>query len=323
MPFRKSKPKAERVVRAKLRDGTVKEYRYPAYTPPKAPARHEPDSIAALSIAWRRSPEWAATGARTKAHRLVYIRDLERLGSERVADLRRRDVLAIRDTIARTRGPGAATAFIKTAAAAFAWALDRGWIEASPIHRIKPLPAGELPAWTEAEAAHALANLPEHLRRAVVLALHTGQRRGDLCRMTWQDVAGGVLRLTQQKTGAALVIPLHPDLRAELDAWRRTATAVQILTTTWGRPWDGQYLSNSLATACQKLGMRVGLNVHGLRKLAATRLAEAGCSAHEIASITGHRSLAMVQHYTKAADQQRLAEAAVARLQTRRTKIDK
>jgi hypothetical protein len=48
-----------------------------------------------------------------------------------------------------------------------------------------------------------------------------------------------------------------------------------------------------------------------------TNLAEAGCSAHEIAAITGHRSLALVSLYTASADQERMATAAIVRLQTR------
>jgi hypothetical protein len=43
-------------------------------------------------------------------------------------------------------------------------------------------------------------------------------------------------------------------------------------------------------------------------------LADAGCSMHEIAAITGHDSLSMVQLYTRSADQERLASAAIIRL---------
>jgi hypothetical protein len=50
---------------------------------------------------------------------------------------------------------------------------------------------------------------------------------------------------------------------------------------------------------------------HGLRKAAARRLAEAGCSASEIAAITGHKTLAEVERYTRAADQERLARRAI------------
>ncbi len=61
-------------------------------------------------------------------------------------------------------------------------------------------------------------------------------------------------------------------------------------------------------------GLRPHLNVHGLRKLAATELAEAGGATHEIAAVTGHRSLAMIDLYTRTAVQPKLAGAAIARL---------
>jgi len=52
---------------------------------------------------------------------------------------------------------------------------------------------------------------------------------------------------------------------------------------------------------------------HGLRKAAARRLAEAGCSASEIMAITGHKTLAEVERYTRAAEQERLARRAIKR----------
>ena len=56
-----------------------------------------------------------------------------------------------------------------------------------------------------------------------------------------------------------------------------------------------------------------GCPLHGLRKACARRLAEAGCSALEIMAITGHKTLKEVERYTKAADQERMAERAIAR----------
>jgi integrase len=57
--------------------------------------------------------------------------------------------------------------------------------------------------------------------------------------------------------------------------------------------------------------------MHGLRKLGATRLADAGCSEREIMAITGHTSVAEVSRYTKARDQARLAEQAMAMIEAR------
>ena len=59
----------------------------------------------------------------------------------------------------------------------------------------------------------------------------------------------------------------------------------------------------------------MGVSFHGLRYTAAARLAEAECSLKEIAAITGHKSLAMIEKYTRDADQKRLAGAAILKLQ--------
>ncbi|MEL7175234.1 MAG: tyrosine-type recombinase/integrase, partial [Pseudomonadota bacterium] len=58
-------------------------------------------------------------------------------------------------------------------------------------------------------------------------------------------------------------------------------------------------------------------SAHGLRKAIARRLAEAGSSAKEIASVTGHKTLAEVQRYTDAADREHLADQAFDKLSER------
>jgi integrase len=321
----KSRPKgrkALRIVRRIQADGTLKEYRYAPY---KAKPRVQPtDTIDALLTQYQRSPEWDALADRTRETYGLYQRQLTRVGQVRVAEVRRRDILALRDAIAKTSGPGAAQVFIRAASVLFKWAVGREWIEHSPVTQIPALKGGELRAWTAQEADAAEAGLPEHLRRVVVLARYTGQRRGDLCAMTWAQFDGEVITLKQQKAGKAadpIVIPCDPILRAELLAWRNHPVAAlptrTILVNSFGRPWIPKTLSEKLPVALVRLGLPRELNVHGLRKLAATSLANAGCSPHQIAAITGHRTLAMVQHYTKAVDQRRLATEAIGRLQTR------
>ena len=70
----------------------------------------------------------------------------------------------------------------------------------------------------------------------------------------------------------------------------------------------GQFISDAIRAA----GLPSRCKAHGLRKAAARRLAEAGCTEKQIASITGHRSLAEVARYTRKADQKRLARQAMA-----------
>lgn len=311
---RNSRRKVGRVVRRKLADGTVREYRYAAYRP--KPRRPASDSLAALIRAYRQSPEWAALAKSTKYNRDIYLLPLERIGHVRARTVKRRDILEIRNGIAANpeRGNGAATAFVAAAGSLFSWAVRYEWIDHSPVEKIGTLPHGTLPAWTRAQADQAQAELPEYLRRVVVLARYSGQRRGDLIAMRWDAYDGHSLRLVQGKTGRAMVLPCHPILRAELDEWKRTTTSLFILVNTKNRPFHPAKLSTALPKALQAIGLPPGLNVHGLRKLAATEIADAGGSTHEIAAVTGHKTLGMVQLYTQSADQERLAQDAMGKL---------
>jgi integrase len=158
------------------------------------------------------------------------------------------------------------------------------------------------------EAAHPVGSRE---RLAFALGLYTGQRRADVTRMGRQHVRGDVLRVTQRKTGAALALPVHPELRAVLDLV--PATQLTFLTTLRGTPFTDHAFSDWFKKACRAAGLPSCCTFHGLRKSACRRLAEAGCTVHEIAAVSGHVSLREVQRYTAAADQAKLARAAMAR----------
>jgi len=302
--------KPGRVVRRKLADGTIKEYQYAAY---KRHSRVLADSVIACIRAYRRSPGWDALAASTASGYGFYLRHLEAaLGDRGVAQVSRRDIITIRDGIARTKGNGAATGFVRACGAFFTWAVDAEWIGHSPVHKIKRLAGGHLPAWTLEQAHVALSGLPDHFRRAVILGLYTGQRRGDLCAVRWSAYDGSVICFVQQKTKTVMVLPVHPELKAELDTWDRTA--VTILTDARGKPWKANKLSVTLPLALRTLGLPPGLNMHGLRKLFAASIADGGGTTHQIAAGTGHRTLGMVSLYTRSADQKRLGAEAVALL---------
>ena len=68
-----------------------------------------------------------------------------------------------------------------------------------------------------------------------------------------------------------------------------------------------------MSGAIRDAGLLSRCKPHGLRKAAARRLAEAGCSASEIMAITGHKTLAEVERYTRAAGQEQLARRAIKR----------
>ena len=107
----------------------------------------------------------------------------------------------------------------------------------------------------------------------------------------------------QQKTGAVLAIPVHPDLAAIIAATPRQH--LTFLTTASGKPFAPAGFGNVFRDWCREAGLPEHCSAHGLRKAACRRLAEAGASVNVIASISGHTDPRMVAHYTKAADQAR------------------
>jgi integrase len=186
-------------------------------------------------------------------HRERYLRPLDAIGHHKVADVEKRHIIAIRNAIAAASGNGAATAFARAASVLFGWAVEAGWITHSPTYRMKALPIGAWQAWTPEQAETALSSLPEHYRRVVVLGLLTGQRRGDLCALRWSNYDGDRLMIVQQKTGSVVSLSVHPELKAELDAWPRVAET--ILTNAFGKPWNPEVLSTTLPYQLGKLGV--------------------------------------------------------------------
>ena len=89
-------------------------------------------------------------------------------------------------------------------------------------------------------------------------------------------MAGNAINVVQAKTGARLTIPLHPNLSAALRAWPRKH--VVMLTTAFNKPFTNAGYGNMMAGAIAAAGLPDRCVLHGLRKAAARRLAEAGCT---------------------------------------------
>jgi integrase len=142
--------------------------------------------------------------------------------------------------------------------------------------------------------------LPEHIKAfcavaspelalGLLMALWTGQRQGDLLRLTWQQYDGTHIRLRQGKTKARVVIPVGDPLKTALAARKPEKAEGAILRNTFGDPWTSDGFRASWGKAVEKAKLSdAGLHFHDLRGTAVTRLALAECSVPQIASITGH-----------------------------------
>jgi integrase len=216
--------------------------------------------------------------------------------------------------------PFAQRNFLNTLRAMFKWAAKEGRIPDDPtlgVTREKVKSTG-YKTWSEDhiarfEAAHAVGT---KARLAFALLLYTGQRRSDVVNIGRQHIYNDLLTINQGKTEGGeeshLEIPVHPKLRAIIDA-TPTVGVKTFLVTHFGRPYTAPGFGNWFRELCNRADCP-DVSAHGLRKATARRLAEIGCTANQIASITGHASLSEVQRYTKAADRKRMAREAMKKL---------
>jgi integrase len=229
-------------------------------------------------------------------------------GDKRIALLQRQHII----TLLRSKKRFAACHWLKAIRALMKYAVENGLRADNPATGVKlpNLKTDGYHSWTEAEIAQFLAHHgPATMARlALILLLYTGQRRGDVVQMGRQHIRDGLLHVRQQKTGIELAIPIHATLAATIA--EAPANHLTLLTTQTGKPFSAAGFGNWFRDRCNEAGLR-HCSAHGLRKAVGRRLAEAGCTMHEIAAITGHASLSEVQRYTKAADQKRLALSAM------------
>lgn len=149
-------------------------------------------------------------------------------------------------------------------------------------------------------------------RLALAILLYTGQRRSDIVRFGEPMVKDEWLHFRQWKnrnrSPVDMSLPVVPELRRIIRATRMVGTTTW-LVTEFGKPYAIAGFGNRFRDWCNQSGLP-HCSAHGLRKATASRLAELGCSDRHIMAITGHRTAAEVDRYTRGARQRKMAEAA-------------
>jgi integrase len=157
-------------------------------------------------------------------------------------------------------------------------------------------------------------------RLAFALLLYTGQRRSDITKFGRQHVRNGTLTFTQfkgrKRKPTTLTLPILPVLQRIIDASPCGDMTYLVTDQHRPRPFGDAGFGNKFRDWCNQSGLR-HCSAHGLRKAGATIAANNGATAHQLMAIFGWRTLKMAEQYTRAADQQRLANAAMHMLDTR------
>ncbi len=300
-------------VRKKLADGTVKIFHYHRSTGTPLPGNPgSPEFLAALAKAEEVTPKDTGTirelfrlyqgSLKFEKKRATTQREYRRMLNYLDAEFGDMPLRALRspkvrgvfldyqEEIGRDR-PREADNRLSVLSLVFTHAASRGRIAENPLKGFEHIYDNDRAdkILLEGDITRFMNGAPLELQQAMILALHTGQRYGDLIRMRWSDYDGATLRLCQSKGQRHVAIHATAALRKMLDGMERKGPF--ILTRADGRPWhtakDDKALGKAWRARCDEVGI-ADRHFHDIRGTAVTMLSEAGATPQQIAGLTGH-----------------------------------
>ncbi len=181
--------------------------------------------------------------------------------------------------------------------------LPRVRLEKEPQGRLRWLTKEEIAKLLDACSRSKARN--KELRPAVVIAINTGLRLGELLGLTWErvDLSRGVIRLEVTKSGKRREVPLNGDSYQAL---------VGLDPKDEGRVFKTRFIKTAYNNAVEAAKLD-DVNFHTLRHTFASWAVMRGVTLKELQELLGHASLAMTMRYAHLAPEH--LRTAVSRLE--------
>ena len=221
--------------------------------------------------------------------------------------------------------PEAANSRVKAVRQVFKFGVQKKIVAFNPARDVPYIRTGSTGyhTWTIEEVRQFEERHPigSKARLALALLMFTGQRRSDVVRFGKQHVVRGKLNFTQHKgrnrKPKRLTLPMLPALKAIIDT--SPCGDLTYLVNDLGRAFTEAGFGNKFRDWCNQAGLH-HCTAHGLRKAGATMAANNGATSRQLMAIFGWDSIRMAEHYTRGADQERLADEAMHMIETRDAK---
>lgn len=263
--------------------------------------------VKGLVRSYYKSNKFQSLKPRTQKDYRKFLSRLERsFGNVLVKSVKRKNVIAWRDDLAKTDGAHYANYFIRVLRILFRYAgdIDELPISENPAQGVEAVKYDKkAPQPWPKDMIDAARNARPHSDRTRLLfelLYCTGQRVGDVLKMKWTDIRGDSIEVSQGKTNANLTLPLTDGLQ---ECLRRADRRGETILTSAHKdtPWSYR----GAAKAMMDLRIEIGAeahNIHAIRHTVASEIGAVG-SDEEVMSITGHTTPAMVRHYAGRARQ--------------------
>ena len=180
---------------------------------------------------------------------------------------------------------------------------EYGWIEENPMLKVikKKEPRGRVRFLEDKEVAKLLAECQKEsyeLYLCVLIALSTGARYSEITNLTWKniDMKHKQFHFLNTKNGEDRGVAITSNVYEKLKEFKKVQRIGSDLVFS-NNENNVLYLRGQFERALKRAKIK-DFHFHDLRHTAASYLAKGGASLLEIATILGHKTLAMVQRYS-------------------------
>lgn len=183
----------------------------------------------------------------------------------------------------------------------FNMAMDEGMARENPVRKVRFFreQGRKERILTDREKEELMKKCEGYLKAAVIVALNTGMRRGEILGLRWSrvDFTRNVITVERTKSGKPRRVPMNSLAESTLRSMRENRENGEYVF--WNRK-TGKAMKNvkkSFRKACERAAI-ANLRFHDLRHTFATELAEKGVDIATVCELLGHSSIVLTKRYS-------------------------
>ncbi|MFA5093477.1 MAG: site-specific integrase [Candidatus Omnitrophota bacterium] len=177
--------------------------------------------------------------------------------------------------------------------------IEWGKVISNPVSKVKlfKVPEKRIRYLEKEEINRLLANCCEHLKPIVIVALHTGMRKGEILGLRWHDIdiKRGIIHLLDTKNGEKREVPMNEVVQKTIINVLKNPESQYVFCKEDNKSYGN--VRKSFSTACKKADI-TNFRFHDLRHTFASQLVMNGVDLNTVRELLGHKSIEMTLRYS-------------------------
>jgi integrase len=183
-------------------------------------------------------------------------------------------------------------------------AVQWGYLVTNPLRTVNKYkePPGRVRYLSDDEIRRLLPHCADHIRPIIVMALHTGMRKGEILNLKWADIdmRNRTITIRKTKNNELRILPINEVLYRTLEVMGQQLDNQYVFSNTDGKPYRD--IKVGFRAALRRTGIR-DFRFHDLRHTFASHLVMAGVDIRTVQVLLGHKDIRITMRYSHLSDQ--------------------